>query len=117
MAEAFGVVAQEVSRLSEDTKQTVVRIADLVKNSGDITSKVVNKIKEVRQLTDMGREQSSDTSMVFANIVGSMKHSTQEIVSVEEQIRLLITTIEGIGYSTSQAADSAERFKAASAQL
>jgi len=113
----FGVVAQEVSRLSEGTKQTVVRIADLVKNSGDITSKVVSKIREVRLLTDMGRQQSSDTSMVFANIVGSMKHSTQEIVSVEEQIRLLITTIEGIGYSTSQAAGSAERFKAASAEL
>ncbi|MWV47455.1 hypothetical protein GRF59_28100 [Paenibacillus sp. HJL G12] len=113
----FGVVAKEVSRLSEDTKQTVVRIAELVHNSQEITSGVVSKIQDVRQLTGLGRQQSSATRMVFSDIVESMKHSTKDIVSVEEQIRLLITTIEGIGSSTSQAAESASRFKTASALL
>lgn len=113
----FGVVAQEVSRLSEDTKKTVIRIAELVHNSGQLTSQVVSKIEEVRTLTGKGREQSLDTRTVFTNIVDSMVHSSRDIVSVEERIRTLMTTIEGIGSSTAQAAASAERFKIATAEL
>lgn len=113
----FGVVAQEVSRLSEDTKKTVIRIAELVHNSGQLTSQVVSKIEEVRTLTGKGREQSLDTRTVFTNIVDSMVHSSRDIVSVEERIHTLMTTIEGIGTSTAQAAASAERFKIATAEL
>lgn len=113
----FGVVAKEVSRLSEDSKQTVIRIADLIQQSNDVTAKVVSSIHEVQSLTDSGRQQSSETSQVFSSIVDAMKHSAGDIVHVEEQILELIATIEGIGAETAQAAKSADRFKQATSQL
>lgn len=113
----FSVVASEVSRLAEDTKSTVVRIGDLTQKSAALTSQVVKEIRKVQELTKSGKEQSVETSRLFSDIVDSMQTSTQEIVTVEEEIRVLIHTIEGIGATTAQTAASAEFFKSATDNL
>ncbi|WP_310830390.1 globin-coupled sensor protein [Paenibacillus pedocola] len=113
----FSVVASEVSRLAEDTKSTVVRIGDLTQKSAALTSQVVKEIRKVQELTKSGKEQSVETSRIFSDIVDSMQTSTQEIVTVEEEIRVLIHTIEGIGATTAQTAASAEFFKSATDNL
>ncbi|WP_410512488.1 globin-coupled sensor protein [Paenibacillus sp. BR2-3] len=113
----FSVVAQEVSRLAEDTKNTVVLIGELTDKSGKLTTQVVNEIRTVQELTKSGKFQSVETSRLFSDIVNSMQSSTQEIVTVEEEIKSLIHTIEGIGSTTAQTAASAEYFRSASASL
>jgi len=113
----FSVVAQEVSRLAEDTKSTVVLIGDLTTKSGKLTAQVVNEIRTVQELTKSGKLQSVETSRLFSDIVASMQSSTQEIVTAQEEIKVLIHTIEGIGSTTAQTAASAEYFKTATASL
>ncbi|WP_379136855.1 protoglobin domain-containing protein [Paenibacillus sp. sgz500958] len=113
----FSVVAQEVSRLAEDTKNTVVLIGELTNKSTKLTSQVVDEIRTVQELTKSGKSQSVETSRLFSDIVASMQGSTQEIVTVEEEIKVLIHTIEGIGSTTAQTAASAEYFKSATAGL
>lgn len=113
----FSVVAQEVSRLAEDTKSTVVLIGELTSKSGKLTTQVVNEIHTVQELTKSGKNQSTETSRLFSDIVNSMQNSTKEIVMVEEEIKVLINTIEGIGSTTAQTASSAEYFKTATANL
>ncbi|WP_249900939.1 globin-coupled sensor protein [Paenibacillus sp. PK3_47] len=113
----FSVVAQEVSRLAEDTKTTVIRIGELTRKSGLLSSQVVEEIRKVQELTTSGRQQSLQTSQLFKDIVDSMYTSTKEIVTVEEEIRTLIQTIEGIGSTTAQTAASAEYFKTATESL
>lgn len=113
----FSVVAQEVSRLAEDTKNTVIQIVELTYKSGSLTQQVVEEIRKVQELTKSGRYQSVETSLLFSEIVEAMRSSTQEIVIVEEEIRTLIQTIEGIGSATAQTAESAEIFKSATANL
>ncbi|AIQ49571.1 hypothetical protein R70723_29625 [Paenibacillus sp. FSL R7-0273] len=113
----FSVVASEVSRLAEDTKSTVVRIGDLTQQSAELTRQVVQEIRKVQELTRSGKEQSVETSRLFSVIVDSMQASTQEIVVVEEEIKVLIQTIEGIGSTTAQSAASAEYFKSATDNL
>ncbi|WP_083886336.1 protoglobin domain-containing protein [Paenibacillus sonchi] len=113
----FSVVEGEVSRLAEDTKNTVVRIGELTEQSGSLTRQVVEEIRKVQELTQSGRLQSIETSQLFSDIVKSMQVSTQEIVTVEEEIKVLIQTIEGIGSSTAQTAASAEYFKKATDNL
>ncbi|AIQ55032.1 globin-coupled sensor protein [Paenibacillus sp. FSL R7-0331] len=113
----FSVVASEVSRLAEDTKSTVVRIGDLTQQSAELTNQVVQEIRKVQELTRSGKEQSVETSRLFSVIVDSMQASTQEIVVVEEEIKVLIQTIEGIGSTTAQSAASAEYFKSATDNL
>lgn len=114
---AFGVVAQEVSKLSENTKDTVTQIAALVQHSASMTSQVVQLIEEVRKLAESGKLQSEATNEVFIHILSSMHNSANEIVAVEGQISELIETIEGIGSSTSQVAASAERLNQVSSDL
>ncbi|MNE88187.1 hypothetical protein D3C80_1854660 [compost metagenome] len=71
----------------------------------------------MQELTKSGKEQSVETSRLFSEIVDSMQSSTQEIVVVEEEIRVLIQTIEGIGATTAQSAASAEYFRSATDNL
>ncbi|AHV99222.1 methyl-accepting chemotaxis sensory transducer [Paenibacillus sabinae T27] len=113
----FSVVAQEVNRLAEDTKNTVVRIGELTAQSGGLTAQVVNEIRKVQELTESGKLQSDETSQLFSDILDTMHSSTQEIVTAQEEIRTLIHTIEGIGSTTAQTAASAEYFKSATANL
>ncbi len=113
----FSVVAQEISRLAEDTKNTVIRIGELTYKSNDLTEQVVEEIRRVQDLTKSGRQHSMKTSLLFSEIVNSMKSSTEEIVIVEDEIRMLIQTIKGIGTTTEQTAESAEFFKSATENL
>ncbi|WP_275262662.1 globin-coupled sensor protein [Paenibacillus tepidiphilus] len=113
----FSVVAQEVNRLAEDTKNTVLRIGELTHKSGALTDQVVGEIRKVQELTHSGKLQSVETSMLFTEIVNALQSSTQEIVVVEEEIKVLIQTIEGIGGTTAQTAESAAYFRSATENL
>ena len=113
----FAVVATEVSRLSEDTRSTVVRIAEFVNRSRELTSKVVESIKHVQSLTHQGREQSAETSTLFADILQSVQASTNEMVTAEKEMRILTMTIGGIGGATAEAAASADKFKSVTEKM
>lgn len=93
------------------------RIEELTHLSGNLTFQVAEEIRKVQELTRSGKHQSVETSQLFNDIVDSMQITTQEIVTVEEEMRVLIQTIEGIGSSTAQTAGSAEHFKKATERL
>ncbi|WP_456288530.1 methyl-accepting chemotaxis protein [Paenibacillus sp. AK002] len=67
----FAVIAQEVSRLSEDTRTTVNRIAGIVSKSRANTTEVVESINQVQQLTKQGKRQSEESSKLFSSILMS----------------------------------------------
>ncbi|MDT3428562.1 heme-based aerotactic transducer [Paenibacillus forsythiae] len=113
----FSVVAQEVNRLAEDTKSTVVHIGELTAKSGVLTTRMVEEIRKVQELTESGKNQADETSQLFSDILDTMQSSTREIVTVEREIQTLIHTIEGIGSTTAQTAESAEFFQSATANL
>lgn len=108
---------KKLAYFAEDTKNTVIQIVELTNKSGLLTQQVVEEIRKVQDLTKNGKHQSVETSLSFSDIVDAMRSSTQEIVIVEEEIRTLIQTIEGIGTATAQTASSAEIFKSATANL
>ncbi|SMF68809.1 heam-based aerotactic trancducer [Paenibacillus uliginis N3/975] len=107
----FAVVAAEVSRLSEDTRSTVIHISDFVNRSRELTYRVVESIKHVQSLTHQGREQSAETSSLFSDILKSVQASTDEMITAEKEMRILTMTIGGIGQATAEAASSADKFK------
>ncbi|MNJ01982.1 hypothetical protein D3C73_1617800 [compost metagenome] len=74
-------------------------------------------IRSVQKLTENGKIHSEETSLLFSKIMDSLHSSTQEIITVEEEIRTLIFTIEGIGSTTAQTAASAEEFRSATDNL
>lgn len=113
----FAVVASEVNKLSEEAKSTVTQIASLVMHSSKIAMNVTRVIDEVRSLAEQGKAHSEESGNIFMHILTSMERSADDIVGLESQIRELIQTIEGIGSSTAEVADSAERLNRISMNL
>lgn len=113
----FRVVADEVNRLAEDTKQTVLRITELTDQSGRLSLKVVGEIRKVQELTRSGKQSSEDTGKLFSDIVDRMQNSSEDILIVEEEMKTLVQTIENIGTTTAKTAASADSFRVAAANL
>ncbi len=104
----FSVVAKEVQKLSGDTRDSVSRITDLIQQSREYTTEVVNSIKEVNIQVEAGQNESNETKAVFDHIIESMESNMNEINSVENEIRSLVGVIQEIGSSTDKVATSAE---------
>lgn len=113
----FRVVADEVNRLAEDTKKTVLRITELTDQSGRLSLQVVDEIRKVQELTRSGKQSSEDTGKLFSEIVDKMQSSSEDIIIVEEEMRTLVQTIENIGATTAKTAASADSFRVAAANL
>lgn len=104
----FSVVANEVQKLSESTKQTVGRINQLISQSERYTAEVVTAIKNVQELVIHGQDEALETKEMFDSIMGSLEQSMNEAERVEVEIKDLTLVISEISNSTSMVATSAE---------
>ncbi len=98
----------KVQKLSGYTRDSVSKITDLIQQSREYTTAVVNSIKEVNIQVEAGQNESNDTKAVFDNIIESMESNMNEINSAENEIRSLVGVIEEIGSATDKVATSAE---------
>lgn len=111
-------MAQEGSLQMDELNKRISSIYERTHEMEDYVKELTDASKQIEYIVDSVKEFASQAKMLSLNAtIEAARAGEHEIVLVEEQIKLLITTIEGIGHSTSQAAGSAERFKAASAQL
>lgn len=104
----FQVVAQEVQKLSDQTKSSAQQIAELATRSNEYTTEVFDSLKQVKSMVDCGQEEFAHTSASFDSIVHSMEGSLLEVQRIESQIRDLVAVIEDIGSASSKVAASAE---------
>lgn len=105
----FSVVAVEVQKLADDTRNTVEKITELTVKSNEYTKNVVDSIKEVHNLIDEGDKKSKSTISVFQDIILSMEGNIQEIQKVESDMTSLVSVIDEIGSATNNVAASAEQ--------
>ncbi|OXM85246.1 globin-coupled sensor protein [Paenibacillus rigui] len=107
----FGIVANEVQKLSETTKQTVVQIIELVAQSNHYNETVSASIREVQTSVATGQKEAARTGTVFEGIMDSMNTNIQEAKRVEAEMESLIKIIEEIGDAASKVAVTAENLK------
>ncbi|WP_084159033.1 globin-coupled sensor protein [Paenibacillus taiwanensis] len=105
----FAVVAKEVNKLADHTKQTVSDIEELIGNSTLVNNSVVHIINEVRASVASVKEQSEETSGAFLDIVEKVEASRHSMDNIQGEFELLIEMIAGIGQATRQVAASAEQ--------
>lgn len=104
----FAVVAQEIQKLAGDTKQTVVKIGELITISNRFSDQVEELIFEVRSAVAAGETSAVDTKAMLDHIMSSMNLHMEESLRIEQEIDTLVRVIEQIGDSTNQVAVSAE---------
>lgn len=104
----FSVVAGEVQKLADDTKNAVEQISQLIQQSGTYTSNVVEAIQQVQGYVAEGEAKSAAATSVFGSIIISMENSQSEIQKVKADLNNLVIIIEEIGTATYKVATSAE---------
>ncbi|WP_427909945.1 methyl-accepting chemotaxis protein [Salsuginibacillus halophilus] len=85
----FAIVAQEVRKLSEQTKDSVERVSSLVKTTGDQTSRVSEGINHVKVQVKESSQGLSETNRAFHQI-GSSSESAR---SVSEEVEVEINDL------------------------
>ncbi|WP_176706682.1 globin-coupled sensor protein [Paenibacillus hemerocallicola] len=105
----FSVVAREVKKLSEDTREAVSQISKLIERSNEFTQQVVDSIQNVQRQVEAGQRESAQTGETFAQIVRSLESGLLEIGKAEKEMKSLVEAVGQVGEAAQKAAVSAER--------
>ncbi|MFD2445956.1 methyl-accepting chemotaxis protein [Bacillus sp. CGMCC 1.16607] len=113
----FSVVAQEVRKLAEQTKNSIADIQNLVDTSQTYTREVNSVLKRVEGAVQSSADASSSTSTSFQAIRISIEKNELNLSSMNLQIEELVKIIEEIGDATTHVATSAEKLTQATQMI
>ena len=105
----FGVVAGEVRKLAEQTKESATNVEALLQHTTIRTSKLQQSVQEIISAVSMGEESVRNTDVQFSAIVESMSKTKTQNNLVErevEQIGEVITELCHAFDEVTYAADS-----------
>lgn len=113
----FSVVSQEVRKLSEQTKQSVLNIQELIEKSNSYVQLVFTSLESVKNAVLEGAAKARETNDVLENITSSSVSSFTRTQEVQDQIHELITAVEEIGKSVEVVTESAEKLNHAAVSV
>lgn len=100
----FQVVAAEVRKLSDDTKQGIAEIRQLVDRLGEQSGAAASVVRGVVEAIKETRGEAEATNDVFDSIMAAMTGNMNAIVRVEEEFRKLDAAFHEIGAAAQQMA-------------
>ena len=104
----FGVVAGEVRKLSEQTKESAINVEELLKSTNIRSQKLLESLKDIKAAVQTGEESIRGTEEQFSAIVDSMIETKSQNNLVEQemdQIGLVILDLGRAFEEVTQAAD------------
>lgn len=105
----FGVVAGEVRKLAEQTKESATNVEALLKHTNMRTSKLQQSVQEIISAVSMGEESVLNTEVQFSAIVESMSETKTQNNLVEREVEQIGEVIVELGHAFDEvtyAADS-----------
>lgn len=82
----FGVVAAEVRKLSEQTKESAINVEALLQNTHMRTTKLQQSIQEIKSAVLVGEKSMHNTEVQFSAIVDSMQETKMQNSLVEQEV-------------------------------
>ncbi|MFD2682321.1 methyl-accepting chemotaxis protein [Bacillus seohaeanensis] len=104
----FAIVAEEVRKLSDETKNSVSNVSQLIEGTKDQVDKISTYIESVEKLAENGMTSTNEANEVFEGIVQSILHSKQQSEKVEIEMNEISGVIKEISAAVSQLAVSAD---------
>lgn len=98
----FAVVAEEVRKLADQTKQSVSQISNLIEQSSEVTANVVQAIQHMQDLIHTGIGESERSIVSFKSITSSIEVTIHDIQDFAKQMNQLMSAVETIGRSTEE---------------
>ncbi|MEK4427261.1 globin-coupled sensor protein [Solibacillus sp. FSL K6-1523] len=104
----FGVVAGEVRKLSEQTKESAVNVGELLKNTNDRTMKLLESLEQIQKAVQTGEENMGGTEEQFSLIVEAMVETKEQNNLVENEVEQMCGIISELGRAFDEVTLSAD---------
>ena len=104
----FGVVAGEVRKLSEQTKESAVNVEALLQNTNMRTAKLQESLQEIKSAVLIGEASMHSTEVQFSAIVESMQETKMQNNLVEHEVEQIGGVIIELGSAFDEVTDAAD---------
>jgi heam-based aerotactic trancducer len=113
----FSVVAGEVRKLSEQTKDSTVNVGELLQNTNIRTTKLLESLKEIKVAVQAGEESMKGTEAQFSAIVESLKETKIQSNLVEQEVEQIGSVITELGAAFDEVTIAADNLATISQEL
>lgn len=113
----FAIVAEEVRKLSDQTKTSVVNVASLINNTNEQVNQLTATLERIGEDVTTGNQSSKVTEEHFAEIVETMSDTNQQNYNMAAEINGFVESIRLLGQSFEEVASSADGLNALTNEL
>lgn len=113
----FSIVANEVRRLAEDTKESAGKVSELITKNHHQIGNITSHLTEINSFVSNGIIGMQNTNTYFMDILHDMKESQQKSKQIELDIKQLSKLLLNISGASQEIAASAENLNEVSKQL
>ncbi|MBB6452701.1 heme-based aerotactic transducer [Salirhabdus euzebyi] len=104
----FSVVATEIRKLSQQTKESTETVEELITKTNEQIVNVSDSVKNVIELVDVGMESMEKTDKYFVDILEAMTKTKLQNEKIEVDLDSLLAVVEQIDQASSEVASAAD---------
>lgn len=107
----FSVVAEEIRKLSEQTKESISNVTKLVKKTNEQIIHVSSSVEQINSLVSEGSENMHETDQYFQEIVKDMTNSKEQNKRIESDLEVITQVMKSIQDDSSKIASTADNLQ------
>lgn len=113
----FAIVAEEVRKLSDETKKSVSNVADLLEGTGSQTDKLTMSLEKVQSAVNRNNESVVKTEAYFERILKTMADSKLHNNNIEAELIDFEGVVNALGKSFEVVSQSADHLKRITSEM
>lgn len=106
---SFAVVAEEVRKLADDTKESVLNVHSLIAKSNEKVDELTQSLGNIQAEVTEGTLNMKETKEQFKDILQTMEQSQQQNFMIQQEVQSFTRILYDIGESFEEVAKSADQ--------